>query len=864
MKRYTLIAFCMLCCCLAAKADHITGGEMFYTYLGLSGGMHNYDVTLRFYMRCNSGRQFNNPAVVSIFDKATNQRVNSISVPLADQSMIGITDPNPCITNPPRVCYEIGTYHFKLSVPANDAGYIVASMVNYRINGIDNLSPGYSQIGATYTANIPGTSSVQNGPQNNSAHFVGSDLVIICADNSFSYSFAAEDKDGDELRYSFCAAYQSGTNSQGGPPLAPPYESVPYGSAFNASTPLGSKVQINPTTGLITGVAPRSGVYVVTVCVDEVRNGKVIATQRKDLQINIASCTIAGAMLEPEYLLCRDSKTLSAKNLSTSPLIKTYDWQVLNPQGALLHTSTNPTLSYTFADTGTYSLRLIINKADQCSDSTSAPVRVYPGFTPDFSYSGVCLNKPTQFTDKTTSPYGRVTYWNWDLGSNATGTMGPSASATYTSTGPKTVTLSVADSKGCRDEVTKQVNIMDKPPLTMRFRDTLICVGDAVQLEAIGGGTCTWVPGASMTGANTATPTVSPTTTTTYKVTLNDNGCLASDTVRVRVTDHVNLKAMADTTICSGDAVQLRCQSDGFRYAWTPAGQLNNAAAPHPIATTRTTTTYQVTAHIGGCSATDEVVVTTVPYPQVNAGVDTTICFGAQTQLNGSSDGSSVAWTPGATVSNASSRTPVVSPQATTAYILTARDNQGCPKPASDTVIITVLPEIQAFAGRDTAVLVGQKVQFRASGGVAYQWSPAYALSTTNAPDPVGIYDEAVDAIRYRVLVYDEAGCVDSTAITVRVFKTGPEVFVPTAFTPNGDGRNDILRPIAAGMQQIEYFRVFNRWGQLVFSTRRSGEGWDGRIGGKEQGSAVFVWEVRAVDHLGAPYIRKGTVTLIR
>ena len=864
MKRKIFFAFAVLCFCLTAKADHITGGEMYYTYVGQSGSNHLYDITLRFYMRCNSGRQFNNPTVVAVFDRATNQSITAVSVPLASQEMISITDPNPCITNPPKVCYEIGEYHTRLTLPASTSGYIVASMVNYRINGIDNLTQGYAQIGATYTAQIPGNAQVQSGVQNNSAHFVGSDLVIICANNSFSYSFAAEDADGDELRYSFCEAYQSGTNSTGGPPNNPPYESVPYGSGFSASAPLGSRVKIDPATGLITGVAPESGVYVVTVCVEEVRNGKVIATQRKDLQINIASCTIAAASLEPEYQLCRDSKTLYASNLSTSPLIKTYDWQVLSPQGAVLYTASTPSISYTFADTGLYSLKLIINKADQCSDSTTAPVRVYPGLKPDFSYSGVCLNKPTQFSDRSTSVYGTVNYWNWGIGQGGTGTTGRTPSISYNSTGTHIVMLVVGDTKGCRDTVEKDVTIMDKPPINMRFRDTLVCVNDAVQLEAIGNGTFSWSPSNGMTGSNTATPTVTPTATTTYKVTLDDNGCLGTDTVRVRVVDHVTLRAMADTTICSTDPIQLRCQSDGLRYAWTPAATLNNATLFSPIATTATTTTYQVTATIGGCTATDDVVVTTVPYPQVNAGADTTICFGGKTLLAATSDGSSLVWTPAASLSNAATLTPVVAPNGTTTYILTARDNRGCPKPASDTVLITVLPEIPAFAGRDTAVLIGQEVQFQASGGVAYEWSPPYALSSTDVPNPVGIYDEAIDAIRYQVLVYDEAGCVDSASILVRVFKTGPEVFVPTAFTPNGDGRNDILRPIAAGMKQVEFFRVFNRWGQLVFQTKRSGDGWDGRIQGKEQGTGVYVWEVKAVDHLGAPYFRKGTVTLIR
>src|SRR5687768_15673363 len=116
MKRNILFSLFMLCFCLHAKADHITGGEMFYIYMGQSGGNHNYNVTLRLYMRCNSGRQFNNPTIIGVFDRATNERVTALSVPLASEETISITDPNPCITNPPTVCYEIGTFNFQVSV----------------------------------------------------------------------------------------------------------------------------------------------------------------------------------------------------------------------------------------------------------------------------------------------------------------------------------------------------------------------------------------------------------------------------------------------------------------------------------------------------------------------------------------------------------------------------------------------------------------------------------------------------------------------------------------------------------------------------------------------------------------------------
>ena len=85
-----------------------------------------------------------------------------------------------------------------------------------------------------------------------------------------------------------------------------------------------------------------------------------------------------------------------------------------------------------------------------------------------------------------------------------------------------------------------------------------------------------------------------------------------------------------------------------------------------------------------------------------------------------------------------------------------------------------------------------------------------------------------VCGIRY--WCFNDAGCVDSAHVSVKVFKTNPYVFVPTAFTPNGDGLNDDVKPIAVGVKQIKYFSIYNRWGQLVFKTTTNGQGWDGTI----------------------------------
>ena len=878
MKALKYLLLCVLGCfvAVASYANHITGGQMYYTLVSEAGGNYTYRVTMMLYRDCYSqGAQLDASAPIAVFNNETGTMTRIFQVDMARQDKLQITNPDPCILNPPTVCYDVGYYEFTVTLPASREGYTIAYQRCCRIAGINNLI-GSSNAGATYTAQIPGTVLNSDNPKNNSAQFVGEDRVVVCANSPMSYSFAARDADGDELRYYFCEAYLGGGQAQtpqGGPntpspnpPSAPPYSSVPYSSSYSASKPLGDGVTINPTTGEISGLAPNAGIYVVTVCVDEYRGGKKIATQRKDLQIKIAACQRAEAVLKPEYVTC-DGLTRTFRNeVPANTLIKTYHWDFgVAGTDADVSTEANPT--FTYPAPGTYTLTLITNKGLECSDETTATVKVFPGFFPDFTFSGICVNKPTQFTDKTTTNFGVVDSWKWDFGDAGSTDVSTAQNPawTYTTMGKKNVRFIVTNSMGCIDTVFKEVEIIDKPPIKVLSKDTLLCVGDSVMLTAEGNGLFTWTPADRMINGNTATPTVFPTQTTTYTVELNDNGCINRETARVRVVNEVTLMARPDTTICLTDSVQLSAVSDGLRFSWTPAQTINDPTRQNPMAKPTGTTTYQITARIGRCSATDDVVVTTAPYPVVNAGPDTTICHETSAQLAGSHDGTTFTWTPTETLSGATTLNPVATPLTTTAYVLTARDEQsGCPKPVSDTVVVNVLPDILAFAGRDTAVVVGQALQFAASGGVRYEWTPAHNLSATDIPDPVGLYSVEDEKIQYTVLVYNEQNCVDSASVTVRVFKTEPQIFVPTGFTPNGDGQNDVVRPIAVGMTQIEYFRIYNRWGQLVFSTTINGKGWDGRINGKEQGTGVYVWIVKGTDFTGKIVSAKGTVTLIR
>jgi gliding motility-associated-like protein len=885
-KQFTLLPLLLLCS--VCFANHITGGEMYYTLVSQSGNQYTYNITLKLYRDCYApagSAQLDPSVLIGIYTNQSNSSngqgayFTSVSVQQSRFEKQNLGSPNPCISNPPLVCYEVGYYTFTTTLPASAYGYTVSYQRCCRITAINNLMPNSNQYGATYTAQIPGTNAASNGPVNNSAKFIGVDTVVVCANNYFCYNFGAADSDRDVLRYSFCSAYVGGSQGNSVPVpgpnsnTAPAYNSVPYRSPFNASQPLGAGVTIDPKTGLMCGIAPDPGIYVVTVCVDEIRNGVRIATQRKDLQIKVGDCNVAkavpaifdinGVKVRPEVAGCRSFTYTFANDVPPNPLIRTYYWEFSD--GAR-YTEANP--RHTFADTGVYTIKLVINRGEDCGDSSTATLRVYPGFFSGFVFNGICANKPTRFTDTTTTRYGVVNSWRWDFGNTAeeddTSRL-RNPTYTFPGEGDYNVQFIVSTNKGCVDTIRKMVSILTKPPLSVAFKDTLICNGDSLQLHAIGSGNFTWTPTSQMINAATADPTVFPSRTTEYVVRLDDQGCINYDTLQVRVVNFVTLRAMPDTVICAGDVVQLSAASDGLRFLWSPAATIvDDPAQKSPLARPSANTTYTVQAIIGGCVSTDDVNVSLVPYPLADAGADTSICYNTPAQLVGRHNGSSFFWSPTATLTAANTLTPVARPKSTTAYVLSSFDTRGCPKPGRDTVLVIVNPEVIANAGRDTAVVVGQPLQFNATGGEGYTWEPGESLSNASIAAPVGLYDGSFDSIRYFVTVRDAIGCSDETTVLVKIYKSSPRVFVPTAFTPNGDGRNDVLRPIAVGLTKLEYFRVYNRWGQLVFETTINGKGWDGKIKGVDQGSGTFVWIVRGQDFLGKVVFDKGTVTLIR
>lgn len=865
---FSIYGFC-------SYAHHTKGGWMSYKFLG--PGVNDptklqYRITLKMYTTCQAvfGTQIENPINITLFD-GNKTFIQNFSVPRVDYFDIKnceLPSCNPCITPIPSICYKIVTYEALVELAPSVNGYTFSYQRCCRIDVLANVQSVGDNVGDTWTINIPGTQAFATAPENSSPVFPTNDTAIICAKNYFTYKFEATDPDGDSLSYAFVTAFDGAPPpSIPNPPqsTAPPYTPVPYISPFSAAQPLGSQATINPVTGLVSGIAPDTGEYVVTVLVTEYHQGVPFATSRKSLHLQIASCSPVSVKLDPQYTVC-DSYSYSFSNNYTNPNGTTYNWDFGDPRSGSQNTSTSATATHTFSDTGIYKIKLTVSLNGKCYNIDSSIVRVYPFFNPGFIFTGQCKNTAIQFTDTSKPSFGTVSTWTWNFGD--TGTANTSTiknpTHTYASAGTYDVTLTATSSKGCSASVTKPVAIKDKPDLFVT-NDTLICYIDTLQLNAAGAGTVFWTPNYNINNQASNSPLVSPDVPTNYYVTLTDPfGCVAKDTVFVDVKLFVTIDAGRDTGICAGDPAQLNPVGDALHYSWSPTSPLNDPLIKYPIATPAVTTKFYVIGNIGKCQSIDSVTVRVAPYPGAQGIPDTAVCIGGSVQMN-ASGGSNYSWSPPFYLNNANIPNPRATPDRNILYIVTITDTLGCPKPSYDTVLIQVQKAYADAGPRDTSIVMNQPLQLNGTGGQSYVWSPAIGLDNPAIANPIATLSNDID---YVLTASTSSGCFATDTISVKVFKTLPGIYVPSAFTPNGDGKNDVFRPLAIGIKQISHFKVFNRWGVMVYSSNKvqyeQGIGWNGTYKGRPQDTGVFVWIAEGTDYMDKKIIQKGTVTLVR
>lgn len=343
----------------------------------------------------------------------------------------------------------------------------------------------------------------------------------------------------------------------------------------------------------------------------------------------------------------------------------------------------------------------------------------------------------------------------------------------------------------------------------------------------------------------------------------NGYGCL--DTLYARLVDTLTVKANAgpDMLYCTSPVLIGSNPKPGLVYSWTPATGLSNTAISNPQANPDTTMVYFLTARHdgGGCIAMDTVVVKSAP---INNSIE---LIGVDTYCLGSGDSTilrvkpadSIQWFKNGAAIRGATQTEYRVTQSGS-YHAVLFNSVGCSiSTAGKTVFIDQARPGIRYPVHYAAIDLPSALQARPIGDTAL-WTPATSLSNPSGFAPVflGTADQL-----YTVMIKTKSGCVTVDTQAVKTVRYA-DIYVPTAFTPNGDGRNDVLKPILAGISVLRYFRVYNRWGQLLFETKSELAGWDGRLNGVKQETGVMVWIAEGLGVDGKVYVKKGTCALVR
>jgi gliding motility-associated-like protein len=258
-----------------------------------------------------------------------------------------------------------------------------------------------------------------------------------------------------------------------------------------------------------------------------------------------------------------------------------------------------------------------------------------------------------------------------------------------------------------------------------------------------------------------------------------------------------------------------------------------------------------------------------MPSPITVSG-DDTLCIGEKTQFT-ASGAATYQWYPSQYLDNAQSPTPVFTASADTAitYKVIGSTEHNC---FSDTGFVFVktypVPQMH-FQQNDITLSVGSSVRLISNSSAditQWQWTPSAGLDNAGSANPVASPRQTTT---YTCIASNGGGCVARDQVTIRVICKNTNVFIPNTFSPNRDGMNDIFYPRGTGLFNIKSFRVFNRWGQLIFerynvAPNTASEGWNGTYNGKDVQTDVYVYMMEVVCENGSIIPVKGNITLLR
>ncbi|MDP1799791.1 MAG: PKD domain-containing protein [Bacteroidota bacterium] len=546
-----------------------------------------------------------------------------------------------------------------------------------------------------------------------------------------------------------------------------------------------------------------------------------------------------------------------------------YTWY-LGP-GNTTSTTLNPVI--TFTNSGTFTVSLVVHDTTKCikKDSAVKIITVHPKPVTAFTSTVTqCLNTFTATNNSTGS--GNTYVWNFGDATPTTTLTNPTH--TYSSSGNYTVTLTATNSFGCKDSIKQPVTVFIFDPGVAS--GSIICYGESANISASGGTSYTWSPSAQVSNTSIANPIVTPTVNTIYTVTIFNNtagnNCLRTLTTNVTVNPKPTAGFNFSINPCGGgvyfnDLSVANIASWQWSLSATATSTVQN---PYNFYNNGGTHTISLIAtNSDGCKDTSEQVISVPIPPPVSINAPKIVCKGGSAQL-AATGGTSYAWTPTLTLDYPSIADPSATPSVSTHYsvVITTSVMVGsvpCAFLLTTSVNVTQLSTtpISAVANPVIVTTGGPTIlTYIGDPGATVTWlppgstTPAFGYTVTAYPDRPTTYTAVatVGACKGQAEVSVEAysaGCIDN------------DVFVPNTFTPNGDGKNDILYVRGLKVDEI-YFAVYNRWGEKVFETTDKTKGWDGIYKSRPADVGVFGWYLKVKCINGEENFKKGNVTLIR
>ncbi|MDX1684254.1 MAG: PKD domain-containing protein [Saprospiraceae bacterium] len=541
-----------------------------------------------------------------------------------------------------------------------------------------------------------------------------------------------------------------------------------------------------------------------------------------------------------------------------------FDWQ---PANQIVSGANTASPSFTFQAPGNYSISFTATNQFDCSKNGEILVQVVDLPEVGFDVIKACDSLTVDFINLSGSGEYR-----WEFGDGDTSEISD-PTHTYATAGDYLVTLSVEDF--CYNEITQNINV---GLIEVDLPDTIIsCAGEPVKLNPDPDTNLlyTWTPSVFLDDPNSPNPTATVVSSTNFTVTIQDTtfeDCFIEREVYVLVTEPIKFNTnTSDTILCYSDTVRLSADGAGdYFYCWIDeAGDTIATDQSEIIVVVEDEEVYTVIAKdIYDCSESKTIRVKRFDFNVAIAQPDT-ICFMDATRLSIENLGEgplTYMWTPVSSIlEGANSDNPLVSPDFSTTYTVKITNEFGCEYFDTVRLIVDrVMPRPQITSTKDTIYLT-DTTQLQVIGGpyASYEWFPTNGLSCTDCPDPIASPENETT---YGVWVTNLRGCIDSAFITIGVIRPNcddSDVYVPNAFSPNGDDNNDVWRVRSNFVDLIDVY-VYNRWGEKVFETHEYDVGWDGTYEGEFLEPDVYAYYIRVVCVDQSEFTKKGNVTLVR